>query len=640
MERFIQFNDKKIDSFLFMQLSDLAKTLAKHSDWEIEFGFQSYVDFLNRKLYVSHFWDNRPKEEKENGLKSDVCLRAVGTLFHTDFSEVTAFLGNIQNITIPNFAKQLFVLAEDLRLEEICKKERPGTKKWFHIRRDVYRRYFQSQTNANLTRSVYTDALFSVVYLLLTSDSPLEDIPAIHEPIDRMMPWLRQTLPQFFDAASTKEVAHITLKIAEALDDVLTNDMLNTYFYLPEQSYHNAEKTGLTLKDLKRTDPLNNCDILDKEKDGDEDVHEQELPTWHRETSDMTKSFLRFELEQGSRTDLLGEGEREGEDGDQALAIVQGSARKSHRNDYKKQSAYEQKRERKQAGRGERYGKANRYAEAIFLLPASPSPQHIAQYEQKKADILSYQKKLKQMIEKTLEHQKTLPRTDLHFGRLHKKLLRLWTDEQPRLFNKKHQPSSRIDAVFTLLVDCSASMYDKMEETKRGVILFHEALKALLVPHQIVGFWEDPNEATETKQPNYFQTVISFAQSRKKESGPAIMQLEAQEDNRDGFAIRVMTEQLLKRPEKQKFLLVFSDGEPAALGYEQNGIIDTHEAVLEARKHHIEVINVFLANGEIDEGQRETVQNIYGKHSIVVPSVEQLPDFLFPLLKKLLYKSL
>ncbi|MBB3869858.1 VWA domain-containing protein [Parageobacillus toebii NBRC 107807] len=638
MERFIQFNDKKIDSFLFMQLSDLAKTLAKHSDWEVEFGFQSYVDFPNRKLYVSHFWDNRPKEEKENGLKSDVCLRAVGTLFHTDFSEVTAFLNKTKNISIPSFAKQLFTLAEDLRLEEICKKERPGTKKWFRIRRDVYRRYFYSQTNANLTRSVYTDALFSVIYLLLTSDSPLEDVPIIHEPIDRMMPWLRQTLPQFFDAASTKEVARITWMITEAFDDVLENDMLNTYFYLPEQSYN--EEMGLTLEDLKRIDPLNNCDILDKEKCGDEDVHDQELPTWHRETSDMTKSFLRFELEQGSRTDLLGDGAREGEDGDQALAMVQGSARKSNRNDYRKLNAYEQKRESKQAGKGDRYGKDNRYAEAIFLFPTSPSSEQIAQYEQKKIDILPYQKKLKQMMKKTLEHKKTLPRTDLHFGRLHKKLLRLWTEEQPRLFYKKHQPSSRIDAVFTLLVDCSASMYDKMEETKRGIILFHEALKSLLVPHQIVGFWEDPNEATETKQPNYFQTVISFAQSHKKESGPAIMQLEAQEDNRDGFAIRIITEQLLKRPEKQKFLLVFSDGEPAAFGYEQNGIIDTHEAVLEARKHHIEVINVFLANGEIDEGQRETIRNIYGKHSIVVPNVEQLPDFLFPLLKKLLYKSL
>jgi hypothetical protein len=34
-------------------------------------------------------------------------------------------------------------------------------------------------------------------------------------------------------------------------------------------------------------------------------------------------------------------------------------------------------------------------------------------------------------------------------------------------------------------------------------------------------------------------------------------------------------------------------GEPAAFGYEQNGIVDTSEAVIEARKKGIEVINVF-----------------------------------------------
>ncbi|MCS0543103.1 hypothetical protein NXY55_24290, partial [Aeromonas veronii] len=119
-----------------------------------------------------------------------------------------------------------------------------------------------------------------------------------------------------------------------------------------------------------------------------------------------------------------------------------------------------------------------------------------------------------------------------------------------------------------------------------------------------------------------------------------IMQLEPEEDNRDGFSIRLQTKKLLQRTEKQKFLLVFSDGEPAAFDYEQNGIIDTHEAVLKARKHGIEVINVFLSNGEIDEGQQTTIQNIYGKYSILVPNIEQLPDVLFPLLKKLLYKSI
>jgi nitric oxide reductase activation protein len=101
-----------------------------------------------------------------------------------------------------------------------------------------------------------------------------------------------------------------------------------------------------------------------------------------------------------------------------------------------------------------------------------------------------------------------------------------------------------------------------------------------------------------------------------------------------------MTKRLLSRSEKQKFLLVFSDGEPAAMQYEQNGIVDTHQAVMDARKSGIEVINVFLSNGEIEESQVKTIQNMYGKYSILVPKIEELPDVLFPLLKKLLLKSL
>ncbi|KAE9718009.1 VWA domain-containing protein, partial [Escherichia coli] len=202
-------------------------------------------------------------------------------------------------------------------------------------------------------------------------------------------------------------------------------------------------------------------------------------------------------------------------------------------------------------------------------------------------EIEPYQKRLKQMIQKTLEHKKSWPKTDLHAGRLSKKLIRYFTESNPRLFYKKQAPSSQIDAVFTLLVDCSASMFDKMDETKKGIVLFHEALKSVQVTHQIVGFWEDTNDATETSQPNYFNTVVSFKDSLF-DAGPSIMSLEPEEDNRDGYAIRQMTKMILKRREEQKFLIVFSDGEPAAFSYEQNGIVDTHEAVLEARKKGIE----------------------------------------------------
>jgi len=638
MRRFIQFNDKKIDSLLFMQLSDLAKTLTRENDIEVEFGYRSYVDLVDRKLYVSHFWDNHPLLEKTAGLKTDIYLRAIGSFHHTNFHDVFSLIEKAKRTNIPGFAKQLFMLMEDLRLEDICKRERPGTKKPFRMRRDIYRRYFQSQLNVNRIKGVHTDALFNICYLLLTSDSPLEEVPPIEERIDLAMPFIRQLLPKCYDAKSSSDVSNVVVEFIEVLDEILDRDMLNTYFHLPEKGYSN--QVNSSFQNEKRTNPLENGDILLEDKKGDEDIHNEILPTWHRETSDMTKSFLQFDLEHGAGTSLFGDAAREGEDGDQVLAIIQGSAQSSFRNDYAKLEAIEEKRDARTSGTNGAYGKENQYAVPIFLPINPPSVELREAYQRNREKIEAYQKKLKQMIEKTLEHKKVLPRSDLHAGRLNKKLLRYFTDDNPRLFYKKQERSKQIDAVFTLIVDCSASMIDKMEQTKLGIILFHEALKSLLVPHQVIGFWEDTNEASETKQPNYFKIAVSFDNCFKKKTGPEIMQLEPEEDNRDGFAIRVITEELLKRTEKQKFLLVFSDGEPAAFGYEQNGIIDTHEAVVNARKKGIEVINVFLANGEVEEGQRKMVQNIYGKYSILIPDVSELPDVLFPLLRKLLIKSL
>ncbi|RBW69206.1 vWA domain-containing protein [Bacillus taeanensis] len=635
----ILFNDKKIDSFLFMELSDLAKTLSKMADLEVEYGYRSYYDPVHKKILLSHFWDNRTNEERVYGLKSEVFLRAVGNMNNSNRKEMNQFLKRAAKTSLPSFAKQLFVLGEDLRLEEIIKRQRPGTKKAFAVRRAVYQRDFESQFKVNIVKSVHTDALFNLMYGLLTAQSFVEEVPAINESIDRAMPFIQNELTKFFETKSTKDVSKVCLSLIEVLEEILEGDMLNTYFLLPELNYE-AGENSLTFEDLKRKDKLTNCDVLEEEKDGDEDIHEQKMPMWHRETSETTKSFLQFDLEQGSQTDMLGEGVREGDSGDQAMGIVQGSAQKSTQNDYSEMEALESKQELKEGGKDNEYGKENKFAFSIFLTPEPLTAVHLSNYESNKTIVAPYQKKLKQMIQKTLEHKKIMPRNDLHFGRLNKKLIRLFTDENPRLFYKKQEPSTEIDAAFSLLVDCSASMFDKMEQTKLGITLFHEALKSVFVPHTIVGFWEDTNEATETKQPNYFKTVVDFNSSLKRKIGPEIMQLEPEEDNRDGYAIRHMTENLLKRSEKQKFLLVFSDGEPAAMGYEQNGIVDTHEAVLEARKHGIEVINVFLANGEIDEAQQKTIQNIYGKYSILVPVIEELPDVLFPLLKKLLHKSI
>ncbi|WP_223701844.1 vWA domain-containing protein [Sutcliffiella deserti] len=638
----IVFNDKKIDSFLFMELADLAVSLSKKGQLEVDYAYKSYYNPYQNKLFISLFWDNHPPYEKVEGLKSDVYLRSVGTIPHTDFTVVKRYVVKHKNTNLSSFARQLFMLLEDLRLEEICKRERPGMIATFMTRRSEYQKYFRSQLKVNLDRNISCDALYNLLFLLLTTDNPLEEIPHITEPIDLALPFIREEASKAYLAESTNSIEKICNIILEVLEEFLEKDMLNMYFQLPDFTEFEEMSEGLTFDELKRKSPLKNNDKKEKDKSSEEDIHEEKMPTWHRESEANSNSFLQFDLEQGTKMDLMGEGGREGEDGDQAMGVVQGASKQTKKNDYSQFEAMDtvHEEEKKEGGTSTEFGKENKFAYSIFLSPTPVPLEHKREYEEYKLFVSSYQKKLKQLIQKTLEHKKILPRSDLAFGRLSKKLLPWFIEDNPKMFYKKDNPSIEIDAVFSLLVDCSASMHDKMTQTKFGITLFHEALKSVNVPHEVVGFWEDTNDATAISQPNYFKTVIDFSSSRERSSGPQILQLEPEEDNRDGYAIRHMAKRVSLRNEKQKFLLVFSDGEPAAMNYEQNGIVDTHQAVTEARKKGIEVINVFLANGEIEESQVKTIQNMYGKYSILVPDIGELPDVLFPLLKKLLLKSL
>src|SRR5690625_7888846 len=108
-------------------------------------------------------------------------------------------------------------------------------------------------------------------------------------------------------------------------------------------------------------------------------------------------------------------------------------------------------------------------------------------------------------------------------------------------------------------------MHNKMAQTKRGIVLFHEVLSQLNIPHSIVGFWEDATHTKDNYQPNYFHTIHSFTVSLYQDNGAKIMQLEPKEDNRDGYRIRVMTRELEARRESTKFLLSVYYDEPADL---------------------------------------------------------------------------
>ena len=85
-------------------------------------------------------------------------------------------------------------------------------------------------------------------------------------------------------------------------------------------------------------------------------------------------------------------------------------------------------------------------------------------------------------------------------------------------------------------------MLDKLDETKQAVLMFHDVLRQLGVSHEISSYYEDANHATKEVQPNVFDLMHTFT-DRNKDNGLSILSFDANEDNRDGFAIRWMADQ-------------------------------------------------------------------------------------------------
>ncbi len=627
VERFIQFNDETVNSAFWMELSDLAAAMSGNADLKVEFGPLAYLQADPAVLYVSHFWHHRTKKEETGGMKSDVYLRALGTAQFTDKKAVQQFLLKKRS----SFSKQLLAVAEDIRLEPLCVQVRPGTKKAFQIRKAVMRRYHQGQASVNCSKGFFSDAVYNMLYALWQADTPFE-WPSIHPAIDGAIPFIDRTARALFDARSTKDVIQIVVDIAEVLEDMDVRDMVNNYSHLPE--YEQETKEEWT-DPGKRQDPLANDD--EREEKENEQFDEQ-FSTWHRESEETRGTFMQFNLDQGAKTPMTGNTAREGDEGDAALASVQGRSKKASREQYNRLLA--ERRDAEEQADDTRFGKENIGAKAIFEKPRAAFAEEKEEYRLLKEENAPVVHRLKRMIEKSIEKKKTSSRTDLLTGRLGQKLTRYFTDDNPRLFYKKQAPSREIDAAFYLLIDSSASMYDKMDDVKKSAALFHETLASLRVPHEITGFWEDTASLKGNEKPNYFLTAVPFARSYQADSGPAIMQLRPEEDNRDGFALRVAIDKMERRSEQRKFIIVFSDGEPSAADYDKNGVLDTHEAVLLARKKSIMVFNLFIGDEALNESRQQTMKSIYGPGSIIAPDVSELPQILTPILKKLLFDSI
>ena len=626
-DRFIKFNDEQLDAKQVMMLQDLARLLLKDEQTQVKIQKFPFYNPFSNTLITSWFWSHRPHHIEQAGLKTDVLLAAYGYQ-HMDIDIVNHVLHN-DDFHHTKFFHQLFKLLEDVRILELIRKERPSTAKYIDLRLDTRLAFTDSQINVYKTKTVFTDLLFLNLERAFLSQN-FYDVPSIHPTFDDVLVNMYQYLPNIFQNKTSEDNMYLAERMMYQVDDLLKEDMLNEYYYLPQKLYEDIQAT--TFEDLKRTD-ASNTDGNDKHQ-SEEDVETAEAETKAADSETKGGAYLEMELHEGENSEVIADNDtaREGDSTDDITDMMTKKGKGSQNTLDHDEGGF--------IGQNQAFALEgiNKNVKVEWKVP-NIQPQHILDYQHSKNDVQFEIKDLIQIIKKTIDREHQDERHNLTKGRLQKDLINWFIDDQYKLFYKKQDLSKTFDATFTLLVDASASMHDKMDETIKGVVLFHETLKSLNIKHEILAFNEDAFEADDREQPNIIDEIINYNYSIFEKEGPRIMSLEPQDDNRDGVAIRIASERLLQRSHQQRFLIVFSDGEPSAFNYSQDGIIDTYEAVETARKFGIEVFNVFLSQEAITEDIEQTIHNIYGQFSIFVEGVEHLPSLLSPLLKKLLLKS-
>ena len=158
-------------------------------------------------------------------------------------------------------------------------------------------------------------------------------------------------------------------------------DSMNEYFIFPVS--HIERYTRNTLFDeLTRNDELANDDREEVSEENSEYIDEK-FSTWHRENKngEGNQTFLQFELDQGTKTSLMGGGAREAEDADQAMASVQGASGESKQKDYSQLESLDKK-ESNRGHQGESpYGEENKDAVKLVKEAETPSVQDTKLYQ-------------------------------------------------------------------------------------------------------------------------------------------------------------------------------------------------------------------------------------------------------------------
>ena len=234
--------------------------------------------------------------------------------------------------------------------------------------------------------------------------------------------------------------------------------------------------------------------------------------------------------------------------------------------------------------------------------------------------INSTAKAIERIMKREAEEKERHTSGEVNLGRYHDV-----TYTSARVFDKRRDPLTLGDTCITIFVDESGSMGGQKEIAAReGAILLAEVCAKLKIPCYVAGY-----SADELRYEVDLRHYVTWKNTKADRT--SLVALQGRRENRDGASIRAITEISKKRREERKILFVISDGQPCANEYYgKSAILDTKNAIREARKVYEKVIGISIGSADINE-----LHEMYGNDFVSVTNVAKLSEELSKLLKKM-----
>ena len=188
-----------------------------------------------------------------------------------------------------------------------------------------------------------------------------------------------------------------------------------------------------------------------------------------------------------------------------------------------------------------------------------------------------------------------------------------------RYFSKKNPPDENPSLAVALRIDQSASMnaFGRLEEAKEAAIAVCEFCEACGIPVLIYGDTADRSPREKMSMYAYLDWEEPALNDKY-----AIMSMQGISNNRDGMALKVLSEKLVKAPQTTKLLISLSDGQPKAMpDYTGNSAAeDMKQTIKEYSRKGV----IFLAAAIGQD--KDVICEIYGQERFIdISDLKQLP---------------